>query len=106
MKRLMLKYLDSTYSNVCWLDTKWGEMVYSFGIKDLKDYFESGRIDGGWFYTSREIVSILMKLFSVDSDTAEDTLKEWLKNRPKCEGLTNSTNGFIYKPKSSDPSEN
>lgn len=81
-------------------------MVYSFGVKDLKDYFESGRIDGGWFYTSREIVSILMKLFSVDSDTAEDTLKEWLKDRPKCEGIISYTTKSIYKPASSDPPEN
>ena len=47
-----------------------------------------------------------MKLFSVDSETAEDTLKEWLKDRPKCEGIMSSTNKFIYKPTSSDPPEN
>lgn len=98
----MMLYLNSMYPEIYLLKLDFlGDVVQTFDEERQKDWFDNrrvGRSKSSWYDQRKEIINILMLLFSVDHVTAEKVLNDWVLCRPKYEYVRNSMDEQVLVP--------
>lgn len=86
MKKLIFSYLNSTYPDIYVLRS------HSHGIEvNFIKTSDSDKDKSTWFSTRREMIETIKLLFSVDGNTANNIIDEWVESRPHYEYVKNST---------------
>ena len=80
----MLEHLDSSYPNVYWKKTKFGNSLENMNTNKGNHLVE--------------VHGKLISLFDCDYKIADDVVSEWMISRPMYENIPNSTNPDVLVP--------
>lgn len=87
MKRIMFQYLDSNYPEIYLLELNHlGDIVQTFDERKKDCWFDIRKVNrskDSWFDMRKEVIDILVLLFSVSYTYAESVLNDWVNCRPK-----------------------
>ncbi len=87
LKRLMMSYLNSTYPEIYLLELDHlGDIVQTFDERKKDCWLDIRKVNrskDSWFDMRKEVIDILVLLFSVSYTYAESVLNDWVNCRPK-----------------------
>ena len=102
LKRLMMSYLDTTYPEIYLLELDFlGDLIQTFDERKKDcwtDIRKVGRSKDSWFDMRKEIIDILVLLFSVTHTYAESVLNDWVNCRPKYKWVRKSMDEQVLEP--------
>ena len=87
LKRLMMSYLNSTYPEIYLLELDHlGDIVQTFDERKKDCWLDIRKVNrskDSWFDMRKEVIDLLVLLFSVTHTYAETVLNDWVNCRPK-----------------------
>ena len=102
LKRLMMSYLNTTYPEIYLLELDFlGDLIQTFDERKKDcwtDIRKVGRSKDSWFDMRKEIIDILVLLFSVTHTYAESVLNDWVNCRPKYKWVRKSMDEQVLEP--------
>ena len=102
LKRLMMSYLNTTYPEIYLLELDFlGDLIQTFDERKKDcwtDIRKVGRSKDSWFDMRKEIIDILVLLFSVTHTYADTVLNDWVNCRPKYKWVRKSMDEQVLEP--------
>lgn len=102
LKRLMMSYLDSMYPEIYLLELNHlGDIVQTFDERKKDCWFDTRKVNrskDSWFDMRKEVIDILVLLFSVSYTYAESVLNDWVNCRPKYKWVRKSMDEQVLEP--------
>ena len=98
----MMSYLNTTYPEIYLLELDFlGDLIQTFDERKKDcwtDIRKVGRSKDSWFDMRKEIIDILVLLFSVTHTYAESVLNDWVNCRPKYKWVRKSMDEQVLEP--------
>lgn len=102
MKRIMFQYLDSNYPEIYLLELNHlGDIVQTFDERKKDCWFDIRKVNrskDSWFDMRKEVIDLLVLLFSVTHTYAESVLNDWVNCRPKYKWVRKSMDEQVLEP--------
>ena len=102
LKRLMMSYLNTTYPEIYLLELDFlGDLIQTFDERKKDcwtDIRKVGRSKDSWIDKRKEIIDILVLLFSVTHTYADAVLNDWVNCRPKYKWVRKSMDEQVLEP--------
>ena len=87
LKRLMMSYLNTTYPEIYLLELNHlGDIVQTFDERKKDCWLDIRKVNrskNSWIDMRKEVIDLLVLLFSVTHTYAETVLNDWVNCRPK-----------------------
>ena len=97
-----MSYLNTTYPEIYLLELDFlGDLIQTFDERKKDcwtDIRKVGRSKDSWFDMRKEIIDILVLLFSVTHTYAESVLNDWVNCRPKYKWVRKSMDEQVLEP--------
>jgi hypothetical protein len=97
-----MSYLNSTYPEIYLLELDHlGDIVQTFDERRKDCWLDTRKVNrskDSWIDMRKEVIDLLVLLFSVTHTFAETVLNDWVNCRPKYKYIRNSTNEQVLVP--------
>jgi hypothetical protein len=102
LKRLMMSYLNTTYPEIYLLELNHlGDIVQTFDERKKDCWLDIRKVNrskDSWFDMRKEVIDLLVLLFSVTHTYAESVLNDWVNCRPKYKWVRKSMDEQVLEP--------